>query len=66
MTKLLADSLGGNALTVMIATLRQGEFSESEAVLKLLQVRTHNPIPAPCSDHELAGDHDPPDFPSSS
>ena len=38
MTKLLADSLAGNAVTVMIATLRQGEFSESEAVLKLLQV----------------------------
>ena len=38
MTKMLADSLAGNALTLMIGTLKQGELVESEAVLKHLQV----------------------------
>jgi hypothetical protein len=38
MTKLLADSLGGNAWTVMIGTLQQGELGASEATLKYLQV----------------------------
>ena len=38
MTKLLADSLAGNALTLVIGTLKQGELSESEALLKHLQV----------------------------
>lgn len=38
MTKLLADSLAGNALTLLIGTLKQGEPSESEAVLKHIQV----------------------------
>ena len=38
MTRLLADSLGGNALTLMIGTLQQGELAGSEACLKYLQV----------------------------
>ena len=38
MTKILADSLAGNALTLVIGTLKQGELSESEALLKHLQV----------------------------
>lgn len=40
MTKLLADSLGGNALTLMLGTLQQGELAGSEACLKYLQVRS--------------------------
>jgi hypothetical protein len=43
MTKLLADSLAGNALTLMIGTLKQGELAESEAVLKHLQVHESSP-----------------------
>lgn len=39
MTKLLADSLAGNALTLLIGTFKQGELSESEALLKHLQAR---------------------------
>jgi hypothetical protein len=38
MTKLLADSLAGNSMTLMIGTLKQGEPSESGAVLKHMQV----------------------------
>jgi hypothetical protein len=38
MTKLLADSLGGNAWTLMFGTLQQGELAGSEATLKYLQV----------------------------
>lgn len=39
LTKLLAHSLGGNAYTLFIGTFAQGEPSESEALLKHMQVR---------------------------
>jgi hypothetical protein len=54
MTRLLADSLGGNALSLMIATLRQGEWQVSEAVLRHVQVRcpcvTASDAKSDCSD----------------
>lgn len=40
LTKLLCNSLGGNAFTLFIGTFKQGQLSESEALLKLLQVAT--------------------------
>lgn len=36
LTKLLSDALGGNCLTAMIGTLRQGEWETSAASLKHL------------------------------
>jgi hypothetical protein len=38
LTKLLAHSLGGNAYTLLIGSFVQGEPSESEALLKHMQV----------------------------
>lgn len=40
LTKLMCNSLGGNAWTLFIGVFKQGQLSESEALLKLLQVAT--------------------------
>lgn len=38
LTKLMCNSLGGNAFSLFIGTFKQGQLSESEALLKLMQV----------------------------
>jgi hypothetical protein len=38
LTKLLSSSLGGNAYTLLVGAFNQGELSESEALLKHMQV----------------------------
>ena len=38
MTRLLSESLGANSLTLVIGTVRQGDWESSEAVLRHLQV----------------------------
>eukprot|EP00892_Ulva_mutabilis_P006676 jgi/Ulvmu1/4380/UM002_0105.1 len=40
LTKLMCNSLGGNASTLFLGTFKQGQLSESEALLKFLQLAT--------------------------
>ena len=40
LTKLMCNSLGGNAFTLFMGTFKQGQLAESEALLKFLQIAT--------------------------
>lgn len=40
LTKFMCNSLGGNALTLFMGTFKQGQLSESEALLRFMQIAT--------------------------